>query len=368
MSSVPRISPRGLVMLSLAGSALALALLPAINTVRSLETGRLSDPFAIDFALPAVSTRLVEAGISILPERVVVGRSGWLFLGDYYGEAISAKRRPADEADRVAARARDASSRAWRTWLAARGVQGWRVLVCADKDSIYPEMLPAWYRPATGTAVDIAFQASDPRLFIDTRPALRHAREVDGPPLYLRTDSHWTSRGAWVAYRELADAWTDGPPGLAWLQPADVRLQAADRRLGDLSALLSVGAPAGDTTALADIAGGRDVDRTRVDAETGSRSGIASWPDSRVPKVPVLIRSPHALNAKRLLWLRDSFGEMLLPYIAATFTEVIQVDRLGATPQKWAALVERYKPDLVLDSVVERDSRAWFPPPPASAQ
>lgn len=363
-----RTSPRHLVMLSLAGSALALALLPTINIVRTLATGRSSDLFAVDFALPAVSARLVAAGISILPERVVVGRSGWLFLGDYYADSISAKRRPAVEADRVAARARDASAQAWRAWLTARGVQGWHVLVCADKDSIYRDMLPAWYQPLGGTAVDVAFQASDPRLFIDTRTALRHARDVDGPPLYLRTDSHWTARGAWVGYRELARTWSAEAPGLAWLQPSDVRLEAVDRHLGDLSGLLSVAAPGGDTAVEVVIAGGRDDGRIRLDAATGTSSRIALWPDARVPKVPMLIRSPHALNAKRLLWLRDSFGEALLPFVTATFTEVVQVDRLGATPEKWAALVERYKPDLVLDSVVERDSRKWFGPPPASAQ
>lgn len=365
MSRLSRISPRSLVMGSLAGSALALALLPTINIVRSLATGRSSDLFAVDFALPVVSARLVAAGISILPERVVVGRSGWLFLGDYYADSISTKRRPAVEADRAAARAREASAQAWRAWLTARGVRGWHVLVCADKDSIYQDMLPAWYQPLGGTAVDVAFQASDPRLFIDTRPALRHARD-DGPPLYLRTDSHWTARGAWVAYRELARTWSAEAPELAWLQPSDVRLEAVDRHLGDLSGLLSVAAPGGDTAVDVVIGGGRGDGRVRLDAATGTSSGIALWPDARVPKVPMLIRSPHALNAKRLLWLRDSFGEALLPFVTATFTEVVQVDRLGATPEKWAALVERYKPELVLDSVVERDSRNWFPPPPSA--
>ncbi len=357
-----RTSPRRLVMLSLAGSALAMAVLPAINISRNLATGRSSELFSIDFALPVISRPLLDAGISILPDRVVVGKAGWEFLGDHYADSISAKRHPASEADRVAARARDASAQAWGTWLAAHGVQGWHVLVCADKDSIYPDLLPAWYRPAAGTAADVAFEASDPRLFIDTRPALRRERGVDGPPLYMRTDTHWTARGAWVAYRELARAWSADAPGLATLQPSDVRFQAVDRHLGDLSGLLSVAAPHGDVAASVDIAGGRDRGRVRLNAGTESSTTASDVP---VPKVPMLIRSPNALNAKRLLWLRDSFGEALLPYVAATFTDVVEVDRKRLSPGTFAAMVQRFKPDFVLDSVVERDSRDWLGPPPS---
>jgi hypothetical protein len=76
---------------------------------------------------------------------------------------------------------------------------------------------------------------------------------------------------------------------------------------------------------------------------------------------PLLVKSKHALNPKRVLWLRDSFGGAMAPFMAATFTETLQLHYGQTDPTLFARLVETYKPDYVFITVVERGARnKWF--------
>ena len=356
------------VVLFACGALLVMAVLPAVNLAQRGAPGpSASELFDTGFAWPALSGALRRAGISTRPQQVVVGKSGWLFLGDQYAEAISAKRRAADAGDRAAAVRARTAAQSWAHWLRARGVADWHVLVCADKDGLYADLLPDWARPAPIAPIDAALQAAAPGIVVDSRPALRGARALAGPALYLRTDSHWTARGAWIAYRALAqaDAGTS-----AWLTDVDVRFVATRTPSGDLARMLAVSDPEGDSDAGAVFLQAREAQRTLADATTARPLNASALAGVEAPTHPLLIRSPQALNARRLLWLRDSFGAALLPYIAATFVEVVEVDRESTTPAQLAGLVRRFRPDSVLVSVVERNARApWFEaPPPASAE
>ena len=362
---------RGRVAWFLLGTAIVMGALPAINVAR--HGGLPASPpalFDTGFAWPAVSGALRRAGISTRPQQVIVGKSGWLFLGDQYAQAITAKRRQADAHDVVAANRSAAAIRAWAHWLQGRGIEDFHVLVCADKDAVYPDFLPDWDRPIAGSALDVMLARADPRIVVDSRPALRQARAVAGPALYLQTDSHWTARGAWIAYRALARSQDAGASGVAWLRDEDVRLLPTRLPSGDLARVLQVSDTEGDPAVVAEFAQARDARRTQADAISGEALDASALAGVEAPAHPLLIRSPHALNARRMLWLRDSFGGALLPYLAATYSEIIEVDRQATTPARLADLVRRFKPDGVLVTVVERNARAdWFQAlPPASTE
>ncbi|HEU4853968.1 MAG TPA: hypothetical protein VFS89_01615 [Nitrosospira sp.] len=84
-----------------------------------------------------------------------------------------------------------------------------------------------------------------------------------------------------------------------------------------------------------------------------------------MPRV-LLVKSKNALNQKRVLWLRDSFGTAIAPFMAATFSETLQLHYAAAHPELLARLVDTYKPDYVFITVVERGARrkrfGSFPP------
>jgi hypothetical protein len=70
-----------------------------------------------------------------------------------------------------------------------------------------------------------------------------------------------------------------------------------------------------------------------------------------------LIQTPKALNNKRVLWLSDSFGSALAPYLTATFTQVLKQHwKSLAGTEDLKALVKDWKPDYVFVTVVERAS------------
>ncbi len=364
-------SPRRLVIGFLLGALLVVAAAPALNLWRRGGLpGSASTLFEIDFQFLDAGDVLRRVGISTLPRQVIVGKAGWLFLGDQYAQTISVKRRAANAADRDAAQRIAAAARAWQRWLETRGVRNYWVLICADKDSIFPDHLPDWDRLANGSAMDVMMTRADPRQVIDSRSALRLERGVDGLPLYTRTDSHWTARGAWVAYRALAQASASKTPALAWLQDTDIRIAPLDLPQGDLAHLLHSADSALDQGARVEFVYAHDAGRTQRDAVSGDPLSAGPLTMAQPLRRAVRIVSPHALNRRRLLWLQDSFGAALLPFMAATFDDVIQVDRATTTPAQWAALVASVRPDAILVSVVERNARSeWFEAlPPASAQ
>ena len=87
------------------------------------------------------------------------------------------------------------------------------------------------------------------------------------------------------------------------------------------------------------------------------------------PTEPLLVVSKRALNEKKVLWLRDSFGTAMSPLMAATFSDVVQLHWGEALKPsgKFVQLVEEWKPDYVFFTVVERGARdpifTAHPPP-----
>jgi alginate O-acetyltransferase complex protein AlgJ len=356
----------------LLGAAVVMTVPPIINAMQGAGVrSTLSTLYDTAFAWSAVGGPLREMGISTRPQQVVVGKSGWLFLGDQYAQAVSAKRRSGNADDLSAATRSAAAWKAWSRWLADNGVQDWRILVCPDKDGVYPELLPGWYSLASDAPIDLALSLSDPRHVVDARAMMHRARARETVPLYLRTDSHWTERGAFVAYRALAQSYAVDDTHIDWLDDDQVQFVANRVPSGDLARLLQVSDVGGDASALAIISEAMTRGRTLADAFSGRRLEASALAGVEPPTHPVLTRSPGALNQRRLLWLRDSFGAALRPFIIATDSEVIELDRGAVTPRQLQELVRQWKPDSVLVSVVERNARSpWFEalPPEASGR
>ncbi|MFZ4215766.1 hypothetical protein ACOZB2_30905, partial [Pantoea endophytica] len=74
------------------------------------------------------------------------------------------------------------------------------------------------------------------------------------------------------------------------------------------------------------------------------------------PQENLLIKSPNALNNKKVVWLRDSFGTAMSRLMAVTFSETLQIHHARVTPEKIKEIILNYKPDYVIVTVVERDS------------
>ena len=116
-----------------------------------------------------------------------------------------------------------------------------------------------------------------------------------------------------------------------------------------------------DTEVVMEIESKHPIETQQYDFETGNLLMSGGNPQIEAPRHPLLVKSKYALNQKRVLWLRDSFGVAISPYMAATFAETLQLHYALANPVLFAQLVDTYKPDYVFITVVERDARSkWF--------
>lgn len=341
----------------------SLLVIPSFNLMWSDRTRPLdwTDPAAlynVDFGRQLLSDVLVPLGISIDPTNVIIGRNGWFFLGDSYATAISEQRRKPNEDDRERGRKIAKIAREWQYFLCQSGVKAYKIIVGPNKSNIYAENSPLWTKAPTPSVTD-AFMHELGEQYVDVRQALAEAKTRSPVPLYFATDSHWNSIGAGVAFRTFAEQTARELPDVRWPAPETYLPSGRQPRLGgDLAAFLNL---QGDYTDWEELPSQqtRALRITQIDWRTGKP--IVSGPNQAIPgwSTPILVRSPDALNMRKVLWLRDSFGTKMSPYMSQTFSDVLQLHwSEGMKPEVLRELVDGFKPDYVFVTVVEREARS----------
>ena len=142
-------------------------------------------------------------GASSTP-KVVIGSDGWLF---YAGEKIIEQHTGEDVFTPAELERWVKVMTANRDWLARRGI-AFIITIAPDKSTIYPEKLPTYPRPpGRTTRADqlVARLRTTDLVLVDPREALLEAKR-SFPKLYFEGDSHWTQRGAFIAYSQLMEA------------------------------------------------------------------------------------------------------------------------------------------------------------------
>lgn len=297
-----------------------------------------NDHFGFRAALIHTQTDLSTALLNRLPtDQVVAGTEGWLF---YAGEGSLALFQRAVELD-------PDRLDTWRTQLAGRAEKlgslgiGYVFAIAPDKHTIYGEYMPGYLRPGRNPSPHDQFMAMAHGLpVVNLRPALMAGKASH--QLYMRDDTHWNARGAYVAYRELM-----------------ARLGRAPLDLSDGDFEMRLNGP-GDLARMALIDRLEQVPAPRAQALPCEAREVerVNDPSGR----PTLIRTRCEGAQGKLVLYRDSFGDALLPFLAASFGEVVAI---SGTPtlSDMERTVEAERPDFVLEERVERHLRF----PPASA-
>src|SRR5712672_1536439 len=141
-------------------------------------------------------------GISTNKE-IVIGKDGWLF---YAAERIVEQHTGADifRPDELDKWVRQMEAN--RDWLEQRNI-AFYIVAAPDKNTIYPEKLPDYPRPrnATTRLDQLSSRLERSTLdFINPKAALLAAKR-NNIPVYFEGDSHWTQRGALIAYELLME-------------------------------------------------------------------------------------------------------------------------------------------------------------------
>jgi hypothetical protein len=228
-------------------------------------------------------------------------------------------------------------------WLASMGAH-YLMVVVPNKQTIYPEYLPerlTKHRKPAMLDVVGRYLANSPTQnnFLDLTNALLEAKTRGR--LYFKTDAHWNSLGAYVAYTEIVEHIRQWYPELRPI-PLD-RLQRKTTTL--------------DSADIARVMGlVNDVSETTEELSVKSKCAAVTRALLTNPLLPVKLN--HTKNGcaraapMRVLFISDSFGIALNEYLSETFNEVVYDRELEFN--EVIPFMRDYRPDVVVHLHVAR--------------
>jgi alginate O-acetyltransferase complex protein AlgJ len=268
---------------------------------------------------------------------VLLGRNGWLF---YAGDDTEVDIR--DFAGRWPYRPSDLDR--WLRHVNSRVRQYARlgarylVVIAPNKQSMYPELVPAQYGPHAPGLIKAFLERA--RVYpgveiMDLEPPLHLHRDTQ---LYFRGDSHWNARGAFYAAQAITDQLRQSLPTVGALREEDYALQTGPIESGDLVRMLGLDTKVSDQEF-------RYVRRTPAARNIRDDAVHRIWVRSDQPRLP------------KAVLFGDSYGMALAPILADAFSRLHYYRSLRGMSSGVTAdlnIVRAEKPDVVILVAVER--------------
>jgi hypothetical protein len=218
------------------------------------------------------------------------------------------------------------------------------MVAAPDKNTIYPEKLPDYPRPrnATTRLDQLSSRLERSTLdFINPKAALLAAKQ-NNTQVYFEGDSHWTQRGALVAYELLMERVRGKFPDIVARTIDDYSVNLEQHPSADLARLLTL---EGELHYSIDRLEPRGPRHQLAPAATTTRPG---WP-WRLSEVRTDLR-----DRPRLLIFGDSFADYVLGpnFLYETFRDPVWTHHnLGTFNFE---LVKELRPDIVIFQFAER--------------
>jgi len=337
------------------------------GTLFKTGKGGAADYFNVD-ALEAVTARfLLDMGLSLKPSKVRIGDNGWLFLGDKY-QRVYSRSIGKDKRDKKIIPEVQKSIGKWEKLYDNKGVKGPYILIAPNKHSVYWEYLDAQLNSAALTSTDnLMHVLSDNPAIIDPRAHFRLLKKSSSYPMYYKTDTHWNNYGATEAYKLIRQQWGALLPDVRWLKDNEFKaLESTSRSGGDLAGFLKLSDYLLDTEVSEEINFPPGFSVQSKSYFDGLQKPVSDNLLVTSQNEPLLIESVNALNEKRVLWLRDSFGTHLSPLFTVTFSQVVHwhYGKSFKRQEMLRKLLEEFQPEIVIMTVVERGSIKALSIPP----
>lgn len=210
------------------------------------------------------------------------------------------------------------------------------IIIPPNKSTVFPELMPKEI-PIIGTQsnLDQVIQYMDkhggPNI-IDLRE--RFSKEKNSHQLYYRTDSHWTPYGAYLGYEAIINQIHEVNPEVQ-VHPYEAFKLEKRELSGDLAINLANLNISEDFYSIVPVKG--HAVKERIYVQKGS------------DREYIRIVNSSNTSAPRLLMVRDSFSNDLIPYLSQNFSRSVYVlhelDRF---------LIESEKPQVVVIEYIER--------------
>ncbi|GAA4448496.1 hypothetical protein GCM10023189_06460 [Nibrella saemangeumensis] len=278
-------------------------------------------------------------GKSPLPEKVIVGKEGWFYLGNSYNRVVDQHRGLVPITTDSLQAITDNLTRHQRE-LAQKGIKLF-VFIAPDSHTIYPEYIPDPLQSAAQISrLDVLKQHITRNTtipFIDVRDTLQKAKRSH--QVYYQTDTHWNDYGAMVGSGALLQRMRQEIPALPTASPSDYHIVSMRGIGGDLVAMLTLQEEIKDPIYY-EIKPAPHRAARQIATVPNERSGFPSMrftgPDNRLPK---------------LLLIGDSFSHSMTQFIPGYFREsyFVRDNRLDY------GLVQAEQPDVIVIEIVERN-------------
>ena len=277
-------------------------------------------------------------------DKVFLGKQGWLFYRDSFTASDVMHVGTKDLA--VFAKWR-ASLKAKQELLAVNNTK-YLLVIAPDKHTIYPEYFPVGYSRVEDKSrldrfLEYMHDNSDVNV-LDLRPALLEEKKVNR--IYHVTDTHWNQRGAVIASNAIIKA-LSGKFNMETLRkPRAISFSEVDRKGGDLSSLLGLSDEMRERVPVPQPPDSHCVKKT-----------FAGFMELKLQEheIPYAFRCADAEH--KLLMFHDSFGNGLIQHLIGHFKESLFL-RIRPTQDVLGALLNKYKPDVVIELKVERSLHA----------
>ncbi len=210
----------------------------------------------------------------------------------------------------------------------AEEIKTW-FLLAPTATSIYKECLPAFASPYDEELYleQVKEALSEKIAFVDTVGDLK---EHKGEPIYYKTDHHWTTLGAFYAYQSLCRKM-----GIAPQELEDFRIERVSESFyGSLYSQGNITFAKPDTV---EVFYPKEADGVQVENMADGTVSDSLYAMEYLDKKdkyslflnqnqPLLVIRSLAGNGKKLMMIKDSYANCLIPFLTAHFEEIHVLD------------------------------------------
>ena len=280
------------------------------------------------------------------PANVILGKEGWFFLGDGHGAYNTMRdyRRTnifsAGESEKLISIIQND-----RAYLDSLHIK-YYLAVAPNAQTLYPEFLPPNILMAKDSSrldiikeklvKSIGFEIIDLR-----KPLLDHKNDYPYP-LYYKTNTHWNAEGAFIGYREIMKKIKKDFPDIPVVERNSFSAKENGYILADMPNMIGLG---------------EEFKENKISLINKDQPAfIQKSVDYPIPSyytsnpLDYYIQFKSNKSKYKVLVFRDSFGEFIKEFFPYSFSQSTFIWQRAIQ----RAIVEKEKPDVVLQLTVER--------------
>lgn len=267
-------------------------------------------------------------------EKVTIGKNGWLYYSISGEENPMALYRGLNLFTETELETINKNLTEQRDWLKKQGIP-FILVIAPNKASIYPENIPDNIKKVhEKTRLDqlIEYLKNNSQIeIVDLRDCLKS--EKNNQRLYHKTDTHWNSYGAFIAYQSIMKQVSKHFPQINIKAIEDCTITTEIGDGGDLANMLAMGHMFKEERIILNL---KDMEAKDCQIDMLLSLGV--------------IKTTNDDTFPSLFMFRDSFSSGMIPYLSESFNDSIY---------NWnhsfdSELIKQAKPDIVIHEIVER--------------